>query len=68
MGDLNTARVLRQQLKKLPPHLRSKWTENNSGTVSVKGRIADFKDFSQFVREQAELAIDPVFSEESVSK
>jgi len=34
----------------------------------VKGRIANFEEFSQFVREQAELATDPVFSEESVSK
>lgn len=68
MGDLNTAHVLRQQLEKLPRHLRSKWTEKNSGTMSVKGRIADFKEFSQFVREQAELAIDPVFLKVLASK
>ena len=49
-------------------HLRSKWTERNNKTKSAKGRIADFEEFSQFVREQAELAIDPVFSEENVSK
>ena len=68
MNDLNTAHVLRQLWEKLPRHLRSKWTERNSRTKSVKGRIADFEEFSQFVREQAELATDPVFSEESVSK
>ena len=68
MEDLNTAHVLRQLWEKLPRHLRSKWTERNNKTKSIKGRIADFEEFSQFVREQAELATDPVFSEESVSK
>ena len=37
------------------------------GTIRL-GRIADFEEFSQFVREQAELASDPVFSEENVTK
>ena len=68
MDDLNTAHVLRQLWEKLLRHLRSKWTERNNKTKSAKGRIADFEEFSQFVREQAEQATDPVFSEESVSK
>ena len=68
MDDLNTAHVLRQLWEKLPRHLRSKWTERNNMIKSAKGRIADFKEFSQFVREQAEVATDPVFSEERVSK
>ena len=68
LEDLNTAHVLRQLWEKLPRHLRSKWTERNNKTKSIKGRIADFDEISQFVREQAELATDPVFSEESVSK
>ena len=68
MDDLNTAHVLRQLWEKLPRHLRSKWTERNNKTKSAKGRIADFEEFSHFVREQAELATDPVFSEENVSK
>ena len=68
MDDLNTAHVLRQLWEKLPRHLRSKWTERNNKTKSAKGRIADFEEFSQFVREQAELATDPVFFEENVSK
>ena len=68
MDDLNTAHVLRQLWEKLPRHLRRKWTERNNKTKSAKGRIADFEEFSQFVREQAELATDPVFSEENVTK
>ena len=68
MDDLNTAHVLRQLWEKLPGHLQSKWTERNNKTKSAKGRVADFEEFSQFVREQAELVTDPVFSEENVSK
>ena len=68
MDDLNTAHVLRQLWEKLPRHLRSKWTERNNKTKIEKGRIADFEEFSQFVRKQAELATDPVFSEENVTK
>ena len=44
------------------------FTKEMDKTKSAKGRIADFEEFSQFVREQAELATDPVFSEKSVSK
>ena len=68
MDDLNTAHVLRQLWEKLPKYLRTKWTERNNRTKSAKGRIADFEEFSQFVREQADLATDPVFSEQCVSK
>lgn len=55
MDDLNTAHVLRQLWEKLPRHLRSKWTERNNNNKSAKGGIADFEEFSQFVREQASL-------------
>ena len=68
MDDLNTAHVLRHLWEKLPKYLRSKWTERNNKTKSAKGRIADFEEFSQFVREQADLATDPVFSEQCFSK
>ena len=67
IDDLNTAHVLRQLLEKLPKYLRTKWTERNNRTKSAKGRIADFEEFSQFVREQADLATDPVFSEQCVA-
>ena len=62
MDDLNTAHALQQLWEKLPRHLRSKWTERNNKNKSAKGRIADFEEFSEFVREQAELATDPVSS------
>ncbi len=68
MQDLNTAHVLRKLWEKLPRYLRSKWTERNSKTKTTKGRMANFEEFSQLVCEQAELATDPIFSEEGVSK
>ena len=37
-------------------------------TCESKGRIADFEEFSQFEHKQADLATDPVFSEQCVSK
>ena len=53
MDDLNTAQVLRQLWEKLPLYLRS-----------TQSRNATFSEFSKFITEQAELATDPVFSEE----
>ena len=68
MNDLNTANVMRQLWEKLPLYLRSKWTERVSRIRSVKGQTASFNDFCQFVSEQADLATDPIYSEESISK
>ncbi|CAB4017126.1 hypothetical protein AWC38_SpisGene15343 [Paramuricea clavata] len=66
--DLNTAQVSRQLWEKLPLYLRSKWTERASRIRSTQSRNATFSEFSKFVTEQAELAIDPVFSEEFSEK
>lgn len=59
---------MQQHWETLPWHSRSKWTERNNKSKIATERIADFEEFSQFVRQQAKLAIVPVFSEESVSK
>ena len=66
MNDLNTANVLRQLWEKLPRHLRSKWTERVSKIRNASERMASFNDFCQFVSEQADLATDPIYSEETV--
>ena len=68
MNDLNTANVMRQLWEKLPLYLRSKWTERVSRIRSVKGQTASFNEFCSFVSEQADLATDPIYSEESISK
>ena len=64
MDDLNATQVLCQLWEKLPPYLRSKWTEQASKIRREKSRNVTFSEFSKFVTEQAELATDPVFSEE----
>ena len=68
MNDLNTANAMRQLWEKLPLYLRSKWTERVSRIRSVKGQTASFNDFCQFVSEKADLATDPIHSEECISK
>ena len=68
MNDLNTANVMRQLWETLPRYLRSKWTERVSRIRSVKGQTTSFNNFCQFVSEQADLATDPIYSEEGISK
>ena len=68
MNDLNTANVMRQLWEKLPRYLRTKWIERVSRIRSVKGQTASFNDFCHFVSEQADLATDPIYSEECISK
>ncbi|KAJ7350169.1 hypothetical protein OS493_038040 [Desmophyllum pertusum] len=68
MNDLNTANVLQQLWEKLPRYLRSKWTERVRKIRSTKERMANFSDFCQFVSEQADLATDPIYSEEIISR
>ena len=59
---------MRQLWETLPRYLRIKWTERLSRIRSVKGQTASFNDFCQFVSEQANLARNPIYSEESISK
>ena len=66
MNDLNTANVLRQLWEKLPRHLRSKWTERVSKIRNASEWMASFNDFCKCVSEQADLATDPIYSEETV--
>ena len=68
MNDLNTANVPRQLWGKLPRYLRSKWTKKVGKIRSTKQQIASFNNFSPFVSQQAELATDPVYSEEGNSR
>jgi predicted Zn-dependent protease len=68
MGDLNTAHVMRQLWEKLPHHLRSKWCERANSIKVTSKQMASFKDLVEFVTRQAELATDPIYSEELVPK
>ena len=68
MNDLNAANVLRQLWEKLPRYLRSKWTERVRKIRNPRQQVASFTDFSEFVSQQADLATEPVYSEESISR
>ena len=68
MNDLNTTNVLHQLWEKLLRYLRSKWTEKVSKMRSNTQQTATFNDFSQFVSQPADLATDPVYSEEGISR
>ena len=61
---LNTANVLRH----LPRHLRSKQTERVSKIKNASEPMATVNDFCQFLSEQAHLATDPIYSEETVAR
>ena len=66
MGDLNTAHVLRQLWEKSPRYLRSKWCERANSIKATNRQMASFVDLVEFVTRQAELATDPIYSEELV--
>ena len=68
MNDLNAATVLRQLWEKLPRYFHSKWKKRVSKIRITNQQLASFNDFSQFVSKQADLATDPVYSEESISR
>ncbi len=68
MGDLNTAHVMQQLWERLPRYLRNKWCERANAIRSAEGRVADFEEFVHFVTKQADLATDPIYSKELVTK
>jgi predicted Zn-dependent protease len=68
IGDSNTAHFTRQLWEKLPRYLHTKWCERANAIRVAQGRMAGFEDFVQFVTKQADLATDPVYSEELVTK
>ena len=68
MSDLNTAHVMRQLWEKLPRYLCSKWCERANSIKITKGHMAKFEEFVEFISKQADLATDPVYSEELVNK
>jgi hypothetical protein len=57
-----------QLWEKQPSYLRSKWCERANAIRVAKGKLAGFEDFVQFVTKQADLATDPDYSEEPVTK
>ncbi len=46
--------TLRELAKKLPMHLRAKWTEQ-AGNIIEEGRKPEFEDFRKFIQRRAKL-------------
>ena len=54
VSDLNHMNTLRELAKKLPMHLRRRWTEQ-AGNIIEEGRKPEYADFLKFVRQRAKL-------------
>ena len=52
--DLDHMNTLRELAKKLPMHLRAKWTEQ-AGNIIEKDRKPGFEDFLKFIQQRAKL-------------
>ncbi len=54
VSDLNHMNTLRELAKKLPMHLRAKWTEQ-AGNIIEEGRKPEYEDFRKFIQRRAKL-------------
>ena len=68
MGDLDSTETLKQISSKLPSYSRVKWCWHAHETQTKKKKIVTFSDFVKFVREEAELANDPIFSPDALKR
>lgn len=62
MGDLNLTETLRLISSKLPSSSAVKWCRHAHEAQTKSRKIVTFSDFTKFVREEAELANNPIFS------
>ena len=68
MGDLDSTETLKQISSKLPSYSGVKWCRHAHETQTKKKKIVTFSDFVKFVREEAELANDPIFSPDALKR
>ena len=66
MGDLNSTETLRLVSSKLPSYSAVKWCRHTHEAQTRSMKIVTFSDFTQFAREEAELANDPIFSPDAL--
>ena len=62
IGDLNSTETLRLVSSKLPSYSGVKWCRHAHEARTKSKKIVTFGDFVKFVKEEAELANDPIFS------
>ena len=68
VNELNTSSLLQSLCIKLPQRMQRKWSENVCMILSRAQRRTTFVDFVEFVRKESEVANDPTFSREALSK
>ena len=68
MSELNSTPILQSISAKLTSYSGLKWCRFAHDTQIKQRRLVAFKDFVQFVKEEAELANDPIFSPDVLKK
>ena len=66
MEELNSTRLLQEISTKLPLKSGSRWCRQARDVLKKTERTVFFRDLVEFVREEADLANDPVFSPEAL--
>ena len=66
MGDLDSTETLRLVSSKLPSYSAVKWCRHAHERQTKSKKIITFSTFMNFVREEAELANDPIFSPDAL--
>ena len=66
MAELNSSQILMESCAKLPSYSCIKWCRQARDMQKNLKKQANFHDFVIFVGEEAELAIDPIFSPDAL--
>ena len=66
MGDLDSTETLRLVCSKLPSYSAVKWCRHTYERKTKSKKMITFSAFMNFVREEAELANDPIFSPDAL--
>lgn len=68
MEELNSPRILQEISSKLPIKSGSKWCREARDILRKTDRTVSFHDLVVFVKEEADLANDPIFSPEALKR
>ena len=68
MEELNSPRILQKISSKLPLRSGSRWCREARDVLRKTNRTVSFHDLVVFVKEEADLANDPVFSPEALKR
>ena len=67
MAVLNHPPNMQSVVQKLPANLQTTWRKNAVKSRRKDGKIADFRDLTEFVEHTAEVANDPIYSKEALN-